>query len=115
MSADGQQIGCIQSLEKLELDLVTERSALKRIELIDRLRNFARCKPVDGLKEKPVRAGCVILERRRRVAAHPQAMFWNCRLRCSRRSDKTVGRCPLRTPFLPARSQRAAQIRVRRE
>jgi hypothetical protein len=65
LSADGQQIGCLQSLEKLELDLVNERSALKRIEFIDRLRNFARCQPVDGLKEKPVRTGCIILERGR--------------------------------------------------
>ena len=30
---------------------MNERSALKRIKLVDRFRNFAWCKPVDSLKE----------------------------------------------------------------
>src|SRR5262249_13383664 len=42
-------------------------------------------------------------------------MLCNCCLRCGRWFDEAIGRSPLRTPFLPAGSQRAAQIRVRRE
>ena len=58
---NGQQIGCAQSLEEFELDLMNERSALKRIELVDRLGNLAWCKPVNSLKEKLVRTGCISL------------------------------------------------------
>src|SRR5262249_5473198 len=115
LPADRQQISCLQSLEEFELDLVNKRSALQRIELIDRLRNFAWGKPVDGLKEKPIRTSCIILQRGRRVAEHAQTMLCNCRLRCGRWLDEAIGRSPLRTPFLPAGSQRAAQIGIRRE
>ena len=74
----GNKLACPQSLEEFELDLVNERSALKRIELVDRLRNLPWCKPVNGLKEKLVRTGSIILERGRRVAAHTECVFRNC-------------------------------------
>src|SRR5438132_1647483 len=51
-----QQVPGAQTLEQLELDVVNERSALERIELIDRLGHLAWPETVYGLKEKSVGA-----------------------------------------------------------
>ena len=68
-----EQASLPQTREQLELDVVDERSALQRIELVDRLRHLARRETVDGLEEEPVGAAGVVLERGRRVAARRRA------------------------------------------
>jgi hypothetical protein len=82
------------------------------VKFVDRLGNLPWCKPVNSLKEKLVRTGCVILECGRRIAAPPQSVSRNCNPRSRRCFDKTIGRSPLRAPFLPTRSQRPAQIGI---
>jgi hypothetical protein len=61
--------------EQLELNLVDQRPTLQWIQFFDRVWDLARSKSVDRVKEEPVRAFGVVLERCRREAADAQRML----------------------------------------
>src|SRR5882757_1532100 len=58
--------------EKLELDVMDQRAALERIELVDGLRLEAWCQAVNGIEEEPVGAACVFLKGCRRIATNTE-------------------------------------------
>ena len=64
----GSRFSSLQTREQLELDVVDERSALQRVELIDRVRHLARRKAMNGLKKEAVGAARIVLKRGRRIA-----------------------------------------------
>ena len=48
--------------EKLEMDVMDERTALQWVELVDWFRLEARCQAEDGIEEEPTRAARICLK-----------------------------------------------------
>ena len=83
---------------KLELDVVDQRPALQGIQLVDCLRNLARCEAMDRLEEKSIGAASVVLEGGWRIAPDPQRVSRHDRpddVRSARSAHRLMSRiCP---------------------
>ena len=111
-SVTGTRPCVAQRFRGAELHLVDERPALQRVELLDRLRLFARRELCRALQEEPVRARGEVLERGRRERARVEAVRRERGSASSVGIDQAVGRLPRLEPAPRAEAQRAREVRV---
>ena len=107
----GSSFSSRRRCEQLELDVVNERSALQRIELIDSLGHFARREAVHGLEEELVRTAARSSEARSANSCVRQvACFAMIARTVSDCAKKPVRRRPAKAPPLIPRSEGSGEI-----
>ena len=107
-----QQVLVAQAREQFELDIVDERAALQRVELVDHGGHLARREAVHGLQEEAVRAAGKVLKRGRRIAAGSERVPAHDRPNRVRSTEETIGGRPVAAPALVPAPQRPGEIRI---